>query len=157
GSRQPAWVGAAFDDYASRMPADWAVTLKEIKPESRSLGRTVAQMLAAEALRIRQAIPPRATVVALDERGERKTSEALSQYLTDSQQDTQDLAFLIGGADGLCETLRAQAHAMLRLSDMTLPHGMVRVILAEQLYRAWSIAVGHPYHRSWARASNERR
>ncbi len=148
GSRQTPWVGAAFDDYASRMPADWALTLKEIKPESRTLGRTVPQMLEAEALRIRQAMPARARMVALDERGERKTSEALSRYLVGCQQDVQDLVFVIGGPDGLCETLRSQAHLQLRLSDMTLPHGMVRVILAEQIYRAWSIAVGHPYHRA---------
>jgi 23S rRNA (pseudouridine1915-N3)-methyltransferase len=141
-------VGEAFSEYVTRLPPDWALTLKEIKPEARTLGRTVPQMLMAEASRIRQAIPPRAKVVALDERGERKTSEALSRFLIDSQEATQDLVFLIGGADGLCETLRAQAQTLLRLSDMTLPHGMVRVILAEQVYRAWSIAVGHPYHRA---------
>ncbi|MFZ9315342.1 MAG: 23S rRNA (pseudouridine(1915)-N(3))-methyltransferase RlmH [Burkholderiaceae bacterium] len=148
GSKQPAWVGAAFEDYACRMPADWTLTLKEIKPESRTLGRTVPQMREAEALRIRQAIPARARMVALDERGERETSEALSRYLVGCHQDIHDLVFVIGGPDGLCETLRAQAHLQLRLSDMTLPHGMVRVILAEQIYRAWSIAVGHPYHRA---------
>jgi len=148
GSRQPAWVGAAFNDYAARLPADWALGLKEIKPESRSLGRTVPQMLAAEAQRIRQALPARAHVVALDERGDRKTSAALSRYLVDCQQSAQDLVFLIGGPDGLCDTVRAQAHLQLRLSDMTLPHGMVRAILAEQVYRAWSIAAGHPYHRA---------
>jgi 23S rRNA (pseudouridine1915-N3)-methyltransferase len=148
GSKQPAWVGAAFEDYACRMPADWTLTLKEIKPESRTLGRTVPQMREAEALRIRQAIPARARMVALDEGGERKTSEALSRYLVGCHQDIQDLVFVIGGPDGLCETLCAQAHLQLRLSDMTLPHGMARVILAEQIYRAWSIAVGHPYHRA---------
>jgi 23S rRNA (pseudouridine1915-N3)-methyltransferase len=148
GSRQPDWVGAAFNDYAARMPADWSLSLKEIKPESRTLGRTVPQMLAAEAQRIRQALPVRARMVALDERGVRKTSVALSQYLVGSQEEVQDLVFLIGGPDGLCETLRDQAHLQLRLSDMTLPHGMVRVVLAEQVYRAWSIAVGHPYHRA---------
>ena len=148
GSRQPAWVGAAFAEYASRMPTDWALSLKEIKPESRTLGRSVPQMLAAEAQRIRQALPARARLIALDERGERKTSDALSRVLVDCQQTVQDLVFLIGGPDGLCETLRAQAPMQLRLSDMTLPHGMVRVILAEQVYRAWSIAVGHPYHRA---------
>ncbi|MEN9765837.1 MAG: hypothetical protein RL397_1792 [Pseudomonadota bacterium] len=148
GSRQPSWVGAAFEDYASRMPADWAMTLREIKPESRTLGRTVPQMLEAEAVRIRQAMPARARMVALDERGARLTSEALSRYLVGCQHEVHDLVFVIGGPDGLCETLRAQAHTQLRLSDMTLPHGMVRVILAEQIYRAWSIAVGHPYHRA---------
>jgi len=148
GSRQPTWVGAAFDDYAARLPADWAVDLKEIKPESRTLGRSVPQMLAAEAQRIRQALPARARVVVLDECGARKTSAALSQYLVGCQEEVQDLVFVIGGPDGLCETLRAQAHLQLRISDMTLPHGMVRVILAEQVYRSWSIAVGHPYHRA---------
>ncbi|MFZ9812955.1 MAG: 23S rRNA (pseudouridine(1915)-N(3))-methyltransferase RlmH [Burkholderiaceae bacterium] len=148
GSRQPAWVGEAFAEYASRLPSDWSLALQEIKPESRTLGRSVPQMLAAEAQRIRQALPARARMVALDERGARKTSAALSQYLVGCQEEVQDLVFVIGGPDGLCETLRAQAHLQLRLSDMTLPHGMVRVILAEQIYRAWSIAAGHPYHRA---------
>lgn len=147
GSRQPAWVQAAFEDYAARMPADWSMSLREIRPEPRNMGRTVPQMLLAEAQRLRQAIPPRAHVIALDERGQTKTSQAFAQVLSRSQDTVSALVFLIGGPDGLCPDLRAQAALSLRLSDMTLPHGMARVVLAEQIYRAWSILAGHPYHR----------
>jgi len=148
GQRMPAWVTAAWDDYTRRMPADYAVELREMKPEPRTVGKTPTQMMQAEAARIRAALPPNATIVALDEAGRDLSTAALTQQLQAWREQAQHVAFLIGGPDGLDEALKRAAHARIRLSSLTLPHPMVRVLLAEQLYRAWSIQAGHPYHRA---------
>jgi len=148
GNRMPAWVETAWDDYARRMPPDCALELREIKPEPRTSGKTAAQMMAAEARRIEAALPPQALRIALDERGRDLTTVALSQTLEQWRAGGRDVAFLVGGPDGLDAALKASCSSMIRLSSLTLPHPMVRVVLGEQLYRAWAIMTNHPYHRA---------
>jgi len=148
GTRMPGWVQTAWDDYARRLPADCALTLIEIKPEPRTSGKTPAQMMALEARRINAALPAGAYRIALDERGRELTTLQLAEQLTRWRDGGRDVALIVGGPDGLDESLKAACHARLRLSALTLPHPLVRVLLAEQLYRAWSITAGHPYHRA---------
>lgn len=147
GLRQPAWADTAFEDYAKRFPPEMRLALKAVKAEPREGGRTPAQMMAAEAKRLEDALPRSVRRVVLDERGARLTSKQLAERLEVWQADGRDVAFLIGGPDGLDPTLKASADEALRLSDLTLPHAFARVLLAEALYRAWSIHAGHPYHR----------
>jgi len=147
GARMPGWVNEAFAEYAGRMPRTLKVELVEIRPEPRASGKTVAQLLAAEAARIERAVPAGARRVALDERGREFTTAQLARWLDERRLDGRDLAFIIGGADGLAPALKSGAEFTLRLSSMTLPHGLARVLLAEQLYRANSILQNHPYHR----------
>jgi 23S rRNA (pseudouridine1915-N3)-methyltransferase len=146
GQRVPDWAATAWDDYAKRFPPELRLELKAVKTEPRG-SRTVESLLAAERERIEAAIPRGARVVALDERGTALTTTALAGKLKGWQLDAADVALVIGGPDGLEPAFRAAAHERIRLSDLTLPHAMVRVLLAEQLYRAWSINAGHPYHR----------
>jgi len=143
----PAWVSDGFRSYAKRMPPRTALELVEIKPEARTGGKTVNQMLAAEAVRIRAALPKGARMIALDERGKEMSTCSLAVQLEAWMQEKGAVAFVIGGADGLDASLKKSAAMQLRLSAMTLPHGLARVLLAEQLYRALSIIGGHPYHR----------
>jgi len=147
GHKMPAWISSGFDEYAKRMPADCRIVLKELKPVERSGSKTAETAMALERTRIEAALPKGARIIALDERGRDLTSVQLAQHLTQWQQDGRDVAFIIGGADGLDAEFKAKADMMLRISSLTLPHGMVRVLLAEQLYRAWSITQNHPYHR----------
>jgi 23S rRNA (pseudouridine1915-N3)-methyltransferase len=147
GTRMPSWVTDGYREYAKRMPPGTTLELIEIKPEARTSGKTVAQMLAAEAVRIRAALPKSGRVVALDERGKDLSTCGLAVQLEAWTQERGPLVFLIGGADGLDAPLKSTAMMQLRLSGMTLPHGLARVLLAEQLYRALSIIGGHPYHR----------
>jgi len=147
GARMPSWVTDGYREYAKRMPPRTALELIEIKPEARTSGKTAAQMLAAEAGRIRAALPKGARVIALDERGKDMSTTSLALQLEAWMQESAPLAFLIGGADGLDADLKKSAVMQLRLSSLTLPHGLARVLLAEQLYRALSIIGGHPYHR----------
>ena len=147
GARMPGWIDEAFDEYAKRMPRGLKTELIEIRPEPRSSGRTPQQLMQAEAARIERALPRGAYRVALDERGREMTTGELARWLDARRRDGSDLAFLIGGADGLAEETKRGAQATLRLSAMTLPHGLARVLLAEQLYRAASILENHPYHR----------
>ena len=146
GHRMPAWVAAGFSDYAKRMPREFAIDLVELKPEARDRGRTVAQLLAAEATRIRAACAGH-RMVALDEHGERWATRDVAAQVERWRHDGVDPAFVIGSADGLDPAIRRDAHATFALSALTLPHGLVRVMLAEQLYRAASLNAGHPYHR----------
>ncbi len=148
GVRMPAWITTAFDDYAARMPPDLRLVLREVRPESRTTGKTVDAIRAAEAERLRAALPRHGPRVILDERGRDLTSMALADRLRDWQADGDDVAFVIGGPDGLDAGLKADGTIALRLSSLTLPHALVRVVLAEQLYRAWSILNHHPYHRA---------
>ncbi|WKU18839.1 23S rRNA (pseudouridine(1915)-N(3))-methyltransferase RlmH [Advenella alkanexedens] len=148
GTRMPAWVETAWEDYAKRMPADCAIELKEIKPEPRTTGKTPQQMMQAEAKRIEAAIPASALRIALDEHGKDLTTMNLSSRLEQWRSGGQDVVFLIGGPDGLDSELKKSCSGMIRLSSLTLPHPMVRIVLAEQLYRAWAILVNHPYHRA---------
>lgn len=147
GHKMPAWIEQGFGEYAKRMPAECRVQLKEIKPVERSGSKTADTVMALERTRIEAAIPKGARIVALDERGKDLTTMQLSQLLTQWQQDGRDVTFVIGGADGLDAGFKASADMLVRISSLTLPHGMVRVLLAEQLYRAWSITQNHPYHR----------
>ncbi|ADJ65041.1 MULTISPECIES: 23S rRNA (pseudouridine(1915)-N(3))-methyltransferase RlmH [Herbaspirillum] len=148
GHKMPAWIETGFQEYAKRMPPECRIILKEIKPVERSGSRTAETVMAQEREKIEAALPKGARVIALDERGRDWTSVQLSQQLVQWQQDGRDVAFVIGGADGLDPGFKAGADTLIRISSMTLPHGMVRVMLAEQLYRAWSITQNHPYHRA---------
>lgn len=147
GQRMPDWAQTAWADYAKRFPPELRLELKAIKTEPRSGGRTTEQIMTAERQRIEAAIPSGTHVVALDERGSALATAALAAKLSQWQGQGGDVALLIGGPDGLHPALRQAAHERIRLSDLTLPHAMVRVLLVEQLYRAWSINAGHPYHR----------
>jgi 23S rRNA (pseudouridine1915-N3)-methyltransferase len=147
GHKMPAWIESGFAEYAKRMPAECRIHLKEIKPVERSGSKTAETAMALERAKIEAALPKGARIVALDERGTDLTTAHLSKLLTQWQQDGCDVSFIIGGADGLDAELKAKSDLLIRISSLTLPHGMVRVILAEQLYRAWSITQNHPYHR----------
>lgn len=147
GQRMPGWVDTAYEDFAKRFPPEMRLELKAVKAEPRSGGRTAEQMMAAEAQRLDAAIPKGARRVVLDERGSRLTTVQLAERMQAWRQDGRDVAFLVGGPDGLDPALKAGADETLRLSDLTLPHAFVRVLLAEGLYRAWSVSTGHPYHR----------
>ena len=147
GARMPDWVDIAWADYAKRLPPDWSVTLREIKPEPRTSGKTPAQMMASEARRIEAAIPPRSVRVALDEHGRDYDSHKFAALLGQWHDGGQTVALLVGGPDGLDPGLKASCQASLRLSSMTMPHPLVRVVLIEQIYRGWSILASHPYHR----------
>lgn len=147
GHKMPAWIEQGFDEYAKRMPPELRIVLKEIRPEQRSSSRNAATVMQLEAARIEAALPKQCRIVALDERGKDWTTVQLADALTGWQRDGGDVALLIGGADGLDPALKQRADVLLRLSSLTMPHGMVRVLLAEQLYRAWSITRNHPYHR----------
>jgi 23S rRNA (pseudouridine1915-N3)-methyltransferase len=146
GLRVPDWAQAAWDDYAKRFPPEIRVELKAVKTEPRA-SRTIEALYAAERQRIEAAIPKGTHVVALDERGTSLTTAALAGRLKAWQMQGGDVALVIGGPDGLDPAFKQAAHERIRLSDMTLPHAMVRVLLVEQLYRAWSINANHPYHR----------
>jgi 23S rRNA (pseudouridine1915-N3)-methyltransferase len=147
GHKMPAWIEEGFGEYAKRMPPECRILLKEIKPVERSGSKTAETVMALERTKIEAAIPKGARIIALDERGKDVTTVQLSQLLTQWQQDGRDVTFVIGGADGLDAGFKASADMLIRISSLTLPHGMVRVLLAEQLYRAWSITQNHPYHR----------
>lgn len=147
GHKMPAWIEEGFGEYAKRMPPECRIHLKEIKPVERSGSKTAETVMALERTKIEAAIPKGSRLIALDERGKDLTTVQLSQLLTQWQQDGRDVTFVIGGADGLDAGFKASADMLVRISSLTLPHGMVRVLLAEQLYRAWSITQNHPYHR----------
>ena len=147
GQRQPAWARHAYDEFAKRFPTDCRLELIEVKAEPRNSGKTAAQMMAAEAARLSAATPQRARRVTLDERGTRLTTAQLAARLSAWRDDGRDVVLWIGGPDGLDAALRSSADESLRLSDLTLPHALARVLLAEALYRASSLLAGHPYHR----------
>ncbi|SRR5579885_971155 len=147
GKRMPAWVTAGFEDYARRLPPPWALRLVEITPADRASGRTAAACMREEAKRIERACPPDAHIVVLDERGKGWGSRQLSQRLQRWSRDGRDLAFIIGGADGVDMAFKKRADELWSLSPLTLPHALARVVVAEQIYRAWSLLSSHPYHR----------
>jgi 23S rRNA (pseudouridine1915-N3)-methyltransferase len=134
----PTWAQEATDEYVKRMPADCAIHIKELKPDLNP---------AKEAIKIREAIPKQTLIIALDERGKDMSTEGLAKELQGWRQNGKDVCLLIGGADGLDAELKKEANALIRLSSLTLPHAMARVLLVEQLYRAWTILQNHPYHR----------
>lgn len=150
GDKMPTWVDAACAEYIKRMPREARIELCEVKPEKRPdrYGAPLAEKIkAAEAERMLDRVPKDARLIALDEHGREPDSKGLAGLLDGWLRDGRDVAFLIGGADGLAEDLLARAEAKLALSRLTLPHGLARVVLTEQLYRASSLLRGHPYHR----------
>ena len=148
GHRMPAWVTAAYEEYAKRMPREMPLQLKELKPAQRSnASGDTPRWLKTEAEHIDAAVPQNALRVVLDERGRSFPTRTLADHLKRWRNDGRDIAFIIGGADGLDHTIKSGADLLWSLSPLTLPHGLVRVVLAEQLYRASSLLAGHPYHR----------
>jgi len=146
GQKVPDWAQTAYDDYSKRFPPELKVELKAVKTEPRG-SKTLENLLSAERTRIEGAIARGCRIVALDERGTAVTTMALAEHLKTWQLSGDDVAIVIGGPDGLDASFKQSAHQRIRLSDLTLPHAMVRVLLIEQLYRAWSITINHPYHR----------
>src|SRR5678815_3846480 len=136
GNKMPRWVNEAFGEYAKRMPRGLSIELIEVRPEPRTSGKSTVQLLEAEAERLSRAVPRGASRVALDERGREFTTAELARWLAAQTEGGRDIAFLVGGADGLAASAKTGAESALRLSAMTLPHGLARVLLAEQLYRA---------------------
>ncbi|MEF9996342.1 MAG: 23S rRNA (pseudouridine(1915)-N(3))-methyltransferase RlmH [Burkholderiaceae bacterium] len=147
GLRQPDWAETAVTDYLARFPSDFRVELKTVKAETRS-GQPAAKLMAAEAERIRAAIPSGSLIVAMDERGRDLTSAQFAHELGRWRDNAESPVFVIGGADGLDPPLKSSARMLMRLSAMTLPHALARVLLAEQIYRGWSLLANHPYHRA---------
>ncbi len=147
GHKIPEWVTAGYMEYAKRMPREAKLELVELKPEPRTSGKTPAQIMEAEAHRIGAALPHGCLRIALDEHGAAWTTRQLADKMGLWMGEGRDVAFIIGGADGLHESVKKSAQQLLALSAMTLPHAMVRVLLAEQLYRAHSLLHNHPYHR----------
>jgi 23S rRNA (pseudouridine1915-N3)-methyltransferase len=150
GQRMPDWAQTAYDDYAKRFPPELKLELKAVKTEPRG-SKTLETIYAAERERIEAAILSsigrNARIVALDERGTTLNTLALAGKLKSWQLESDDVALVIGGPDGLDPAFRQAAHERIRLSDLTLPHAFARVLLVEQLYRAWSVNANHPYHR----------
>lgn len=150
GQRVPDWAQTAWDDYAKRFPSELKIELKAIKTEPRTNNRNTAALMLAERERIEAAIAKEAKgtrIIVLDERGKNTSTVQLAARLTEWQIGGTDVAIVIGGPDGLDPEFKKSAQETIRLSDLTLPHAMVRVVLVEQLYRAWSVNAGHPYHR----------
>lgn len=147
GHRMPDWVNAGVQEFVRRMPRDAAMQIIEVKAEPRTQGKPVNVLMEAERARIESAIPPRARIVALDERGDDLTTVGLAGRLRRWRADGDDVALVIGGPDGLSPQIKSRAHELIRLSSLTLPHALARLLLAEALYRAVSLEANHPYHR----------
>lgn len=147
GTKMPAWVGATVDDYTRRLPGDWRIDWREVRAEPRGASGHAGAWIQREAARIRAALPDEARLVVLDERGRDLDTRQFAQRVAAWRDDARPVAIVIGGPDGLDPELARGAQETLRLSSLTLPHPLVRVLLAEQLFRAWSILAGHPYHR----------
>ena len=151
GHRMPAWINTGFAEYAQRMPREARIELTEIKPATRGSSgsgeKSAEKWLAQEAARIAAALPARCVKVVLDERGKPCNTAELARRIERWRRDGGDVAFVVGGADGTAPALQRDADFLLALSAFTLPHGLCRVMLAEQLYRAVSLLAGHPYHR----------
>lgn len=148
GKRMPQWVNAGFDDYARRLPPECRLQLTEIAPGRRGKGQDPLRAIADEGRHMRSLVRNGARVIALDERGEPWSSTELATRLEDWLAHAPDVCLLVGGPDGLAADCRASAHAAWSLSRLTLPHALVRIVVAEQIYRAWSILKNHPYHRA---------
>lgn len=145
--KQPAWVLDGCADYEKRLPREWRFEVVELKPEARTQGMPPEKVQAAEAERLRAALPKGGLCVALDERGDAWSTRAFADKFGRWRQDGRDVAFVVGGADGLDPAFRSAAGVRLSLSPMTMPHGLVRVVLVEQLYRVATLLQGHPYHK----------
>jgi 23S rRNA (pseudouridine1915-N3)-methyltransferase len=147
GHKMPAWIQEGFHEYARRMPPEIRVEMVELKPEERGAGKSAEKAKELEGERLIAAVPAGATLLALDEKGRAVTTQGLSVMLSEWMRDAVHPVFAIGGADGLSAAVKERSDKLISLSALTLPHALVRVVLAEQLYRAWSILARHPYHR----------
>jgi 23S rRNA (pseudouridine1915-N3)-methyltransferase len=147
GDRQPSWVDSAFDDYVTRLPPQWRFQLDEIATATRRKSARPDSAKTAEAQSILSRVKPSEQVVLLDERGKQFTSRELADRIDQWQAVGEDVVFVIGGPDGVADDIRKRANLVWSLSRLTLPHGLARVLYAEQMYRAWSLLSGHPYHR----------
>jgi 23S rRNA (pseudouridine1915-N3)-methyltransferase len=143
----PDWVKSGYDEYAKRLPRECRLQLVEIPAGKRGKGANLARAIREEGERMLAALPKEAHVIALDMRGKQWDTPQLAQRLKDWLQDGHDVALLTGGPDGLAESCLKRADHLWSLSKLTLPHPLVRIVVAEQLYRAWSLLKGHPYHR----------
>jgi 23S rRNA (pseudouridine1915-N3)-methyltransferase len=148
GNRMPRWVQEGYGEYAKRMPPECALQLVEIAPGRRGKGMDVQRAMAEEGERMLRAVPKGARVIALDVGGRSWSTEQLSGQLSGWLTEGRDLALLVGGPEGLAPACLERAGGLWSLSSLTFPHPLVRVVLAEQLYRAWSLLKGHPYHRA---------
>jgi 23S rRNA (pseudouridine1915-N3)-methyltransferase len=146
GDKLPGWAEMAVAEYVKRMPREARIEVMAVRPEKRA-GQSAARIKALEATRILEKCPPGARLVALDEHGKEPTTRELANTLDAWLQSGRDTVLVLGGADGLAPELLARAEATLALSRLTLPHALARVLLVEQLYRAWSLLANHPYHR----------
>ncbi|MEZ0231773.1 MAG: 23S rRNA (pseudouridine(1915)-N(3))-methyltransferase RlmH [Methylophilaceae bacterium] len=146
GHKMPNWVESACSEYIKRMPREMVIEIVEIKPDKRAAGKNAQQVQEAESKRILEAAG-KDYLIALDEHGATVTTIQLADRMQSWQREGRDVSLVIGGADGLHADIKARAHWMWSLSALTMPHGMVRVMLTEQLYRAWSVINNHPYHR----------
>jgi 23S rRNA (pseudouridine1915-N3)-methyltransferase len=147
GHKMPAWIQDGFHEYTRRMPPEVRVELVELKPEERGAGKGADKAKDVEGERLIAALPAGGTLLALDEKGRAFTTQGLAVMLADWMRDAVHPVFAIGGADGLSAAVKERADKLVSLSALTLPHALVRVVLAEQLYRAWTILARHPYHR----------
>ncbi len=147
GTRMPGWVSEGVEEYRKRLPRDFSLEVEEIAPGQRGKNADVARAVALEAQRIRERLRGDEITVALEVEGQAWSTRRLAREAEEWRLAGRDVALLIGGPDGLCPQLSASADRRWSLSPLTLPHPLVRVILAEQLYRAWTLLVGHPYHR----------
>jgi 23S rRNA (pseudouridine1915-N3)-methyltransferase len=147
GTRLPKWVAAGVAEYEPRLPREWRFELVEIRVAARGDNPDLGRLKRAEGEKMLRAVPAGADVIAFDERGEALSTAEWARAVQDWQRDGRDVALLIGGPDGLSPQCLARAQRRWSLSKLTLPHGLVRVFVLEQLYRAWSLGAGHPYHR----------
>ncbi len=147
GQKMPAWVEQGYQEYAQRMPAEARLVLKDLAPGKRGKNADIPRILQDECQRIQAAIPKNNRIVVLDVKGKPWSTEQLSARLGDWMQSGQDVSLLVGGPEGLSQPCRALADERWSLSPLTFPHPLVRIILAEQIYRAWSLLRNHPYHR----------
>jgi len=148
GTRMPKWVEAGVAEYAPRLPREWRFELVEIPVAARGRNADIARLKRAEGEKVLRAIPPGADVIALDERGESLSTAEWARAVQDWQREGRDVALLVGGPDGLAPDCLARARRRWSLSKLTLPHGLARIFVLEQLYRAWSLSANHPYHRA---------
>lgn len=147
GNKMPAWVEQGYGEYAKRLPVDCALVLHEIAPGQRTKGADLERARREEGERMLTALPKGCHIVALEVTGKEWSTEQLAERLTAWRREGRDVALLVGGPEGLADAARLRADEQWSLSPLTLPHPLVRIVLAEQIYRAWSITQGHPYHR----------
>jgi 23S rRNA (pseudouridine1915-N3)-methyltransferase len=147
GNAMPLWVQQGFQEYAKRLPRECELVLKEIPAGKRTKNNDLSRIIKEEGEKMLAALPPRAHLVTLDIPGKAWTTAQLAEHLKSWLESGQNIALLIGGPEGLAEAVKERANQSWSLSNLTLPHPLVRVVVAEQIYRAWSILNNHPYHR----------